>query len=147
MSASLFSCQLAVSRDWYSQASETYVAITQCPGSRHMHEDASMKLITCNMQSQLQCHALPRHRLFAGKLKQLYRAAMQMEVVFFSSQPGTASPPKLTMLVVDFDDTCTSTDTISQIFNTAIAATQRKAPGRCMAAFCFGLSSSQCHHH
>lgn len=76
----------------------------------------------------------------AGKLQQLYTTAMQMEVDFFSSRPGTSAPPSIGMLVLDFDDTCTSTDTISQIFNTAIAATQKMAPGRCMAALFASLT-------
>ena len=65
----------------------------------------------------------------AGTLQQLYRRAMQMEVDFFSAQPGISSAPSVGMLVVDFDDTCTVTDTTSQIFNTAIAATVETASG------------------
>ena len=65
----------------------------------------------------------------AGTLQQLYRRAMQMEVDFFSAQPGIRSAPSVGMLVVDFDDTCTATDTTSQIFNTAIAATVETASG------------------
>lgn len=78
------------------------------------------------------CAAVDMYQCPAGKLRQLYATAMQMELDFFSSQPGTGPPPNVGMLVVDFDDTCTSTDTISQIFNTAIACIQTKAPGRCM---------------
>lgn len=48
---------------------------------------------------------------------------MQMEVDFFSAQPGTSPPPAIGMLIVDFDDTCTATDTTSQVFNTATTAT------------------------
>ncbi|KAA6428416.1 MAG: hypothetical protein FRX49_01292, partial [Trebouxia sp. A1-2] len=58
-----------------------------------------------------------------GTLRKLYRTAMQMEVDFFSAQPGTGPPPAIRMLVVDFDDTCTATDTTSQVFNTATTAT------------------------
>ena len=65
----------------------------------------------------------------AGTLRQLYRRAMQMEVDFFSAQPGISSAPSVGMLVVDFDDTCTATDTTSQVFNAAIAANAENAPG------------------
>ena len=65
----------------------------------------------------------------AGTLRQLYRRAMQMEVDFFKAQPGTSSAPSVGMLVVDFDDTCTATDTTSQIFNAAIAAAVENASG------------------
>lgn len=65
----------------------------------------------------------------AGTLRQLYRHAMQMEVDFFSTQPGISSAPAVGMLVIDFDDTCTITDTTSLVFNTAIAATVEAAPG------------------
>ena len=54
---------------------------------------------------------------------------MQMEVDFFSAQPGVNSAPSVGMLVLDFDDTCTATDTTAQVFNTAIAATVETAPG------------------
>lgn len=65
----------------------------------------------------------------AGTLRQLYRRAMQMEVDFFNAQPGVTSAPSVGMLVLDFDDTCTATDTTAQVFNTAIAATVETAPG------------------
>lgn len=66
---------------------------------------------------------------FAGTLRQLYRNAMQMEVDFFSAQPGVSSAPSVGMLVIDFDDTCTVTDTTSLVFNTAIDATVEAAQG------------------
>ena len=65
----------------------------------------------------------------AGTLRQLYRNAMQMEVDFFSAQPGVSSAPSVGMLVIDFDDTCTVTDTTSLVFNTAIDATVEAAQG------------------
>lgn len=65
----------------------------------------------------------------AGTLRQLYRNAMQMEVDFFSAQPGVSSTPSVGMLVIDFDETCTATDTTSQVFNTAIAASIEAAQG------------------
>ena len=55
---------------------------------------------------------------------------MQMEVDFFCAQPGTGPPPAIRMLVVDFDDTCTATDTTSQIFNTATSATVESSAGQ-----------------
>ena len=54
---------------------------------------------------------------------------MQMEVDFFSAQPGVSSAPSVGMLVIDFDDTCTVTDTTSLVFNTAIDATVEAAQG------------------
>ncbi|DBB00608.1 TPA: hypothetical protein ACH3X3_002298 [Trebouxia sp. C0006] len=83
--------------------------------SRHVHMQKAM-------------HGLQRAKAFMqtirkGTLRKLYRTAMQMEVDFFSAQPGTGPPPAIRMLVVDFDDTCTATDTTSQIFNTATSAT------------------------
>ncbi|DBB00982.1 TPA: hypothetical protein ACH3X1_000888 [Trebouxia sp. C0004] len=83
--------------------------------SRHVHAQKAM-------------HGLQLAKAFMqtirkGTLRKLYKTAMQMEVDFFSAQPGTSPPPAIRMLVVDFDDTCTATDTTSQIFNTATAAT------------------------
>ena len=87
----------------------------------------------------------------AGTLRQLYRHAMQMEVDFFSAQPGISSAPSVGMLVVDFDDTCTATDTTSQIFNTAIAATVETASGtaapkKTTHAFCTARLGQLQHH-
>lgn len=61
---------------------------------------------------------------------------MQMEVDFFGAQTGTSPPPAIEMLVVDFDDTCTATDTTSQVFNTAIAATVEKTLGNWTMTCC-----------
>lgn len=55
---------------------------------------------------------------------------MQMEVDFFSAQPGTGPPSAIRMLIVDFDDTCTATDTTSQVFNTATTATVESSAGQ-----------------
>ena len=52
-----------------------------------------------------------------------------MEVDLFSAQPGTNPPSAVRLLVVDFDDTCTASDTTSKVFDTAIAATVENAPG------------------
>ena len=56
---------------------------------------------------------------------------MQMEVDFFSAQPGLSSALPVSMLVVDFDDTCTATDTTTQVFDTAIAASVEAKQGEC----------------
>ena len=55
---------------------------------------------------------------------------MQLEVDFFSAQPDTNPPSAVRLLVVDFDDTCTASDTTSKVFDTAIAATVENAPGK-----------------
>ena len=58
----------------------------------------------------------------AGHLQQLYSRAMQMEADFFAAQPGTPGVPQLRLLVVDFDETCTASDSTSDIMATAVAA-------------------------
>ena len=67
--------------------------------------------------------------VLAGTLRQLYRTAMQMEVDFFDAQPGTKPPAAISMLVMDFDDTCTASDSTSKVFDTAIAAAVENAAG------------------
>ncbi|KAL3147596.1 hypothetical protein ABBQ38_014648 [Trebouxia sp. C0009 RCD-2024] len=74
------------------------------------------------MHGLLQARAVLRS-LTPGTLRHLYRNAMQMEVDFFNAQPDVSSAPSVGMLVIDFDDTCTVTDTTSLVFNTAIDAT------------------------
>ena len=58
----------------------------------------------------------------AGHLQQLYSQAMQMEADFFTAQPGTPGLVQLRVLVVDFDETCTASDSTSEIMGTAVAA-------------------------
>ena len=58
----------------------------------------------------------------AGHLQQLYSRAMQMEAEFFYAQPGSPRLLQLGVLVVDFDETCTATDSTSEIMATAVAA-------------------------
>lgn len=65
----------------------------------------------------------------AGKLKQLYKSAMQLEVQFFTEQPHGPGPPHVNMIVVDFDETCTVHDTIGLILDAAITAADQKAGG------------------
>lgn len=62
----------------------------------------------------------------AEKLHQIYRSAMNLEVEFFSSQPYTPPDRPINLLVVDFDDTCTSEDTTSMIARAAITAASKK---------------------
>ncbi|KAK9829096.1 hypothetical protein WJX72_003863 [[Myrmecia] bisecta] len=65
-----------------------------------------------------------------GSLRQLYRTAMQLEVDFFSAQPLPGPGlPDVRILMVDFDDTCTSSDTISRILDVAVACAEAKAGG------------------
>ena len=58
----------------------------------------------------------------AGHLQQLYSRAMQMEADFFSAQPGAPGLLQLRLLVVDFDETCTASDSTPEIMATAVAA-------------------------
>ena len=58
----------------------------------------------------------------AGHLQQLYSRAMQMEADFFNAQPDTPGLFQLRVLVVDFDETCTASDSTSEILGTAVAA-------------------------
>jgi hydroxymethylpyrimidine kinase/phosphomethylpyrimidine kinase/thiamine-phosphate diphosphorylase len=51
---------------------------------------------------------------------------MNLEVDFFSSQPYTPPDRPINLLVVDFDDTCTSEDTTSMIARAAITAASQK---------------------
>ncbi|KAL4522514.1 hypothetical protein Ndes2437A_g07285 [Nannochloris sp. 'desiccata'] len=51
---------------------------------------------------------------------------MNLEVEFFSSQPYTPPDRPINLLVVDFDDTCTSEDTTSMIARAAITAASKK---------------------
>ncbi|KAL4420336.1 hypothetical protein ABPG77_006143, partial [Micractinium sp. CCAP 211/92] len=60
---------------------------------------------------------------------QHYRRAMELEVDFFSAQPYRAPRRGVSLLVVDFDDTCTASDSIGLIMQTAIEATVAKADG------------------
>lgn len=62
----------------------------------------------------------------AEKLIRQYHKAMSLEVDFFASQPYTAPLRTINLLVVDFDDTCTTEDTTSRVSNAAIAAAMQK---------------------
>ena len=63
----------------------------------------------------------------AGKLRRLYKTALRLEVAFFDAQHAAAASPRIGMLVTDFDDTCTASDTISTIIQTATEAKVRAA--------------------
>ncbi|KAK9848103.1 hypothetical protein WJX84_007310 [Apatococcus fuscideae] len=57
-----------------------------------------------------------------GKLRRLYKTALRLEVAFFDAQHVAAAPARIGMLVTDFDDTCSASDTISTIIQTATNA-------------------------
>lgn len=66
----------------------------------------------------------------AGSLCSLYCTAMRFESAFFGEQPQTPPLPRVALLAVDFDETCTASDTIGAIINAAIdAAVQRSGGG------------------
>lgn len=52
-----------------------------------------------------------------------YRRAMELEREFFGAQGFVPPARTVNLLVVDFDDTCTVSDTTGLIAQTAIAAT------------------------
>ncbi|KAI3425347.1 hypothetical protein D9Q98_009111 [Chlorella vulgaris] len=54
---------------------------------------------------------------------------MELEVQFFSAQPYRAPPRPISLLVVDFDDTCTASDSSGLVMQTAIEATAAQADG------------------
>jgi hypothetical protein len=66
---------------------------------------------------------------WADRLVQHYRRAMQLEVEFFGAQPYRAPPRPISLLVVDFDDTCTASDSTGLVMQTAIEATVAQADG------------------
>lgn len=56
------------------------------------------------------------------KLRSLYCTAMHFESNFFGEHPSTPKQPRVALLAVDFDDTCSESDTIGTILDTAINA-------------------------
>ncbi|KAJ9512592.1 hypothetical protein QJQ45_018904 [Haematococcus lacustris] len=63
-----------------------------------------------------------------ARLQRLYTRAMQLEVDFFCAHPATPPARPVTLLVVDFDETCTQADTCACLLAAAAAAQQRAAP-------------------
>jgi hypothetical protein len=62
------------------------------------------------------------------KLGARYRRAMALEAAFFAAQPGLAPPRRrVSLLVVDFDDTCTLADSCATIARCAIARVAARA--------------------
>jgi hypothetical protein len=55
-----------------------------------------------------------------GHLRDLYRTAMRLEVEFFNAAASAIAGPQLGVLVLDFDETLTVTDSTSVIISTAI---------------------------
>ena len=82
----------------------------------------SLKHVPCT-------HPHPPH-LLPDVLLRKYRQAMALEAEFFGAQPFAAPPRTVGLLVVDFDDTCTVSDTTGLIAQTAIAATVHRVGGR-----------------
>ncbi|KAK9833927.1 hypothetical protein WJX74_010080 [Apatococcus lobatus] len=62
-----------------------------------------------------------------GKLRRLYKTALRLEVAFFEAQHVSAATTRIGMLVTDFDDTCTASDTIATILQTATDAKVKAA--------------------
>jgi hypothetical protein len=67
--------------------------------------------------------------LLAGALRGLYCTAMRFEAAFFSEQPELPPLPRIALLAVDFDETCTAGDTIAAIINAAIEAAVQRSGG------------------
>jgi hypothetical protein len=55
---------------------------------------------------------------------------MRFEAAFFGEQPGLPPPPRVALLAVDFDETCTAGDTIGAIIDTAIQAAVERSGGK-----------------
>jgi hypothetical protein len=71
---------------------------------------------------------LPPPKKNTEKLGARYRRAMALEAAFFAAQPGLAPPRRrVSLLVVDFDDTCTPADTCATIARCAIARVAARA--------------------
>lgn len=79
-----------------------------------------------------------------GKLRRLYKTALRLEVAFFEAQHVAAAYPRIGMLVTDFDDTCTASDTISTIIQTATEAKAKAAEASGGRLQEFGCSSLPC---
>lgn len=54
---------------------------------------------------------------------------MRFEAAFFSEQPAVPPLPRVALLAVDFDETCSASDTIGVIIETAIEAAVRRSGG------------------
>jgi hypothetical protein len=72
----------------------------------------------------------------AGSLRSLYCTAMRFEAAFFGEQPGLPPVPRVALLAVDFDETCTAGDTIGAIIDTAIQAAVQRSGGEASASAC-----------
>lgn len=67
--------------------------------------------------------------LLAGSLRSLYCTAMRFEAAFFSEQPTALPLPRVALLAVDFDETCTASDTTGAIISAAIEAAVQRSGG------------------
>lgn len=65
----------------------------------------------------------------AGSLRQLYRKAMTLEVDFFQAAVKDGRQPNVGLLVLDFDETLSVSDTTSVIIDTARTTTQASTNG------------------
>ena len=72
----------------------------------------------------------------AGSLRGLYCTAMRFEAAFFGEQPGLPPVPRVALLAVDFDETCTAGDTIGAIIDTAIQTAVQRSGGEASASAC-----------
>ncbi|KAI7844453.1 hypothetical protein COHA_001957 [Chlorella ohadii] len=73
------------------------------------------------------CGAPTRRSVHSDTLVAHYRRAMELEVDFFGAQPYRPPQRTISLLVVDFDDTCTAADSIGLLMQTAIEATVAQA--------------------
>ncbi|KAK9904248.1 hypothetical protein WJX75_007665 [Coccomyxa subellipsoidea] len=67
------------------------------------------------------------HNADFGRLRKLYRTAMQLELDFFQAASMTHASPRVGVLVLDFDETLTVSDSTSVIIETAIEAAETTA--------------------
>ena len=83
--------------------------------------------------------------LTAGHLRSLYRTAMRHELDFFDAAISTYATPRVGVLVLDFDETLTVSDSTSVVINTAIdAAETAMREGGCFTSSDLSQEYLQC---
>lgn len=76
----------------------------------------------------------------AARLQELYRRGMGLELKFFNAQRSGEAVPRPRMLLVDFDDTLTLTDTTPLIINAASEAARIRLESARPSPSCSTLS-------
>lgn len=87
----------------------------------------------------------------AGTLLSLYRRAMQLEAAFFSAQPHQPPGRSVSLLMVDFDETCSQRDSIGGLMRLSAQAHAKvhrdvQYTVTCSTAVHEGMYAAQCAH-